>query len=332
MDDCPPRAKGFISGFMQQGYAFGYLIAVVFTRAIADTQSHKWRAMYWVQAGIVFLIAVSRLLLPQTNAFLESQLQKKLLESSGVKQDSFEKKAGIVFKHYWLLFIYLILLMSGFNFMSHGSQDLYPTYLKTQLAFSSDRATVVNCCANIGALFGGVLIGHFSNFLGRRLSIMICCVGGGALIYPWAFISNNGIIPAAIFLQGFTQGAFGVIPLYLSELSPGFHSFIVGMSYQLGNLASSASSTIESTIGEKFPIKNPKGGADIYDYGKVMAIFMGCVYAYVLIIIFLGPEKKSTSGNKENNKQFDMISDDEDVKKDDISNIEKIDNSNKSFT
>lgn len=293
LDDCPPKAKGFISGLLQQGYAFGYLLAVIMTRALADTQSHSWRAMYWFACGVSVLITVGRALLPETNAFMKKRLEITLQKEAGIVPESFRSKAGKALKIYWLVMIYLVLLMAGFNFMSHGSQDLFPTFLTKQLEFSKNRSTVTNCVANIGAIIGGLTIGHFSNFVGRRLSIMICCVGGAALIYPWAFVRNGGINAAVFFLQFFVQGAFGVIPAHLSELAhPDFKSFIVGVAYQMGNLASSASSTIESQLGKNFPIKNSQG-VTIHDYGKVMAIFMSVVFCYNLFMAFIGPENRS---------------------------------------
>lgn len=293
LDDCPALAKGFISGLLQQGYAFGYLLAVIFTRALADTQSHSWRAMYWFAACITLLITVSRALLPETQAFQRRKLEETLQREAGIVPESFGKRAKKALRIYWLQLIYLVFLMAGFNFMSHGSQDLYPTFLSTQLGFSSDRSTVTNCVANIGALIGGLTIGHFSNFVGRRLSIIICCIGGGALIYPWAFVTNGGIDAAVFFLQFFVQGAFGVIPAHLSELAhPEFKSFIVGVAYQLGNLASSASSTIESELCHRFPIVN-SDGTTTYNYGKAMAIFLGCVFAYNLVMALIGPENRN---------------------------------------
>lgn len=307
LDDCPPRAKGFISGVLQQGYALGYLLAVIFTRAIADTSSHTWRAMFWFAAGVTFLVTISRAVLPQTEAFKQKCLEKKLEEAKGIQQKSFEVKAAEALKSYWLIMIYMVLLMAGFNFMSHGSQDLYPTLLSNQLGFSANRSTVTNCVANLGAITGGIIVGHLSNFLGRRLSIMIMCIMGGALIYPWAFVSNNGINAAVFFLQFAVQGAFGVVPVHLSELAhPEYKAFIVGIAYQLGNLASSASSTIESSIGEKFPMKNAQG-EDIYNYGKVMAIFIGCVFAYNLIVTFIGPEFRTITSDIEEEQEHEKV-------------------------
>lgn len=135
---------------------------------------------------------------------------------------------------------------------------------------------------------GGTLIGYSSQIFGRRFSIIVISIVGGALLYPYCFTPNKKVIAAAFFEQFCVQGAWGVIPIHLMELSPGaFRTFVVGTSYQLGNLVSSASSTIESTIGERFPLppkETTHGPVKRYEYGKVMAIFMGCVYAYVIII------------------------------------------------
>jgi len=184
----------------------------------------------------------------------------------------------------------LVLLMAGFNFMSHGSQDLYPTLLQNQFSFSANQVTVTQVVANLGAMTGGTIIGYCSQIFGRRFSIIFISVIGGALLYPYTFVSSNSVIAAAFFEQFCVQGAWGVIPIHLMELSPGsFRTFVVGTAYQLGNLVSSASSTIESTLGERFPLP-PKGTTKRYNYGLVICIFMGCVYAYVILLTFLGPE------------------------------------------
>ena len=129
-----------------------------------------------------------------------------------------------------------------------------------------------------------------SQTFGRRFSIIVICLLGGALLYPYTFVGNKSVIAAAFFEQFCVQGAWGVIPIHLMELSPGsFRTFVVGTSYQLGNLVSSASSTIESTIGERFPLP-PKGSTHRYKYGLVICIFMGCVYALVIVLALVGPE------------------------------------------
>jgi len=295
LDDCPMNARGIISGFLQQGYTFGYLLAVVFKRAIADNSPKHWRAMFWFGSGVMCLIVIFRALLPETKAFRQEMMAIEFNKKHGIQEKSFFSKAASALRSYLLMIIYLVLLMAGFNFMSHGSQDLYPTLLTVRYSFSEDKSTVTNCVANIGAMCGGIIIAHLSNFAGRRLSIIICCIAGGALIYPWAFVSGSAINAGAFFIQFFIQGAWGVVPVHLSELAPpSFRSFVVGLAYQLGNLVSSASSTIESTLGERFPMVLPSG-KHIYDYAKVMAIFVGCVFVYVIFISFIGPERKNLS-------------------------------------
>ncbi|KIW39543.1 uncharacterized protein PV06_08145 [Exophiala oligosperma] len=300
LEDCPDAARGIISGMLQQGYAFGYLLAAAFARALVNTTSHGWRPLFWFGACPPILIILFRLCLPETNTF---RARQAIRHQQGSLAGTFISEGRVALKRHWLLLVYLVLLMSGMNFSSHGSQDLYPTMLGNQFKFSADATTVTMVVANLGAMTGGTVVGYCSQIFGRRLSIIVVCVVGGALLYPYTFTSSKAIMAAAFFEQFCVQGAWGVIPIHLMELSPGsLRTFVVGTSYQLGNLASSASSTIESTIGERFPL-DPiiKDGKTIkrYNYGKVICIFMGCVYAYLIIITFVGPEKRGRNLNVE---------------------------------
>jgi SHS family lactate transporter-like MFS transporter len=169
--------------------------------------------------------------------------------------------------------------------------------LTNQFKFSADSVTVTQVVANLGAMTGGTIIGYCSQIFGRRFSIIFICIIGSALLYPYTFVSSKAIIAAAFFEQFCVQGAWGVIPIHLMELSPGsLRTFVVGTSYQLGNLASSASSTIESRLGENWPLPplHNKAGKAVkrFNYGKVICIFMGAVYAYVILLTFIGPEKR----------------------------------------
>lgn len=175
--------------------------------------------------------------------------------------------------------------------------------LTNQYDFSADAVTVTQVVANLGAMTGGTVVGYCSQIFGRRFSIIFISVIGGALLYPYTFTSSKAVIAAAFFEQFCVQGAWGVIPIHLMELAPGsFRTFVVGTSYQLGNLVSSASSTIESTIGSRFPLP-AKGDVTRYQYGKVICIFMGCVYIYTIILTFVGPEYLK--------RQFDVAHDDD---------------------
>lgn len=163
--------------------------------------------------------------------------------------------------------------------------------LEKQYNFSQDSVTVTQVVANLGALFGGTLCGWASQIFGRRFTIIVMSIVGGALLYPYTFIKSERIMAVAFFEQFCVQGAWGTIPIHMMELSPdSIRTFAVGRAYQLGNLASSASSTIESTIGERFPLPPVEGASDRYEYGKVICIFIGCVYGYVILMTLVGPE------------------------------------------
>jgi MFS transporter, SHS family, lactate transporter len=156
----------------------------------------------------------------------------------------------------------------------------------------------------VGAMLGGTVIGWLSQSVGRRLTIIVMCFMGGALIYPYTYVTSEKVMAVAFFEQFAVQGryhfchhlpltvagAWGVIPIHLTELSPGsFRTFVVGTSYQLGNLASSASATIEAKLGEQYPLPPLKGVAR-YQYGRAMCIFCGAVFAYIILITLVGPE------------------------------------------
>lgn len=181
--------------------------------------------------------------------------------------------------------------------------------LTNQFKFSANAVTVTQVVANLGAMTGGTVVGYCSQIFGRRFSIIFISVIGGALLYPYTFVTTKAVIAAAFFEQFCVQGAWGVIPIHLMELSPGsIRTFVVGTSYQLGNLASSASSTIESTIGERFPLE-PLHGKDgkitkRYNYGKVICIFMGAVYAYTVLLTFVGPERRGANLSVEHDRDM----------------------------
>lgn len=291
-DDCPPEAHSFISGFFQQGYTLGYLLAVIFTRALADTTKDRWRSCFWFAAGITFLLIIFRALLPETDAFLERQRIKAEKKLNNEDDDHTFKEIWAALKRYWYMIIYMVLVMIGFNYLSHSTQDLFPTMLTNQLGFSSDKSTVTNCLANIGAMVGGLTIPHLATITSRRFIIIVSVLGSACLIYPWGFIHNSSINASVFFMQFFIQGAWGLVPSYLHALAPDekTKAFYVGISYQLGNLASSAAATIETSLGEKYPIVNKKTGETVYDYGKVMSILVGAVIGYLVIVVFFGPE------------------------------------------
>ncbi|KAA8917647.1 hypothetical protein TRICI_000198 [Trichomonascus ciferrii] len=287
LENVPKEARSILSGLFLPGYTLGFLLAIVFARAFEDTYKpgEGWRALCWFTAGPAFVLMVWRMFMPESDYFLRVKAQRQLQEKKSWRQSWDDFKLAI--STHWVIFLYLILFMAGLNFMSHGCQDLYPTFLTNQIGLSSDAKTVSMVVINLGAIVGGIFFGQLSEYTGRRLGFILACILGGAFSYPAFFLrSQGGLMVCAFFLQ-FAVGCWGIQPIHLFELTPNkYRALASGLAYQLGNLASSASSTIESTMGSKFPLP---GG--IYDYGKVMAIFTGAVFAYMILIVFVGPEK-----------------------------------------
>lgn len=141
LEDCPQEARGIISGMLQQGYAFGYLLATAFARGLVNTTSHGWRPLFWFGACPPVLIIIFRLCLPETKSY---QQRAALRAESGNLADSFAREGRVALKRHWLLLIYMVLLMAGFNFMSHGSQDLYPTMLTNRTYHSKSVPDAAN--------------------------------------------------------------------------------------------------------------------------------------------------------------------------------------------
>lgn len=281
----------------------GYLLAAVFYRAFVPTTSHGWRSLFWFGAGPPLLIIAFRFMLPETSHFqiMKAEREAKHLEAhlasgrEGAAQRNdvraFAREAWVAVKHNWFLLIYMVVLMAGFNSCSHGSQDFYPTFLKDQIGMSPTQTTVITVIGQIGALLGGTTIGYISSILGRRLTMLLACVAGGALVPAYTFTRGMRLIAPVFFEQFLVGGVWGPIPIHLIELSPpALRALVVGLTYQLGNLASSASATIQGVIGERYPLPSKPDGTKRFDYGRVIAIFMGAVWCYMFVLLFLGPE------------------------------------------
>lgn len=279
LEDVPYDARGILSGLFQQGYAVGYLLAAIFYRALVPTTANGWRSLFWFGAGPPILIILWRWYLPETNHFQvmkaareakhETEHHTSLGQKTGSLQ-AFLKDANHAFQENWVLFIYMVVIMAGMNSVSHGSQDLYPTFLKDQVGMGATQVTVITVVGQLGAILGSTTAGWLSTFTGRRPTMMVSCVVGGALVPPYIFPRDNSLIASTFFQQMFVGAVWGPLPVHLVELSPqALRTFFYGVTYQLGNLASSASSTIEATIGERFPLP-AVDGKDRYDYGKVI--------------------------------------------------------------
>jgi MFS transporter, SHS family, lactate transporter len=244
METVKPEARGLVSGLLQSGYPTGYLLASIVYRNFYDQLGplvgmSSWRAM--------FLIGV----IP---ALLILYIRRHVPESPGWSKD--RAKSGTVLNilaKNWKLAIYAILLMTAFNFFSHGTQDIYPTFLQVQHHFDTHTTGNIAIIYNIGAILGGWTFGILSQSWGRRRTIVIAALLSIPVAYLWAFSETAAMLSVGAFLmQFFVQGAWGVVPAHLNELSPhDARGTFPGTVYQLGNFIASCNAVLQTTIAAK---------------------------------------------------------------------------------
>ncbi|KAL0961273.1 hypothetical protein HGRIS_006235 [Hohenbuehelia grisea] len=297
LENLPVEARGLASGVLQQGYAVGYLLAACINLTLVPQTSPGWRSLFWTASGISLFAAFVRLILPESAVFLRARAAEAAsgrTVSARQKTRIFLHETKEMLKQHWLLCIYAVLLMTGFNFLSHGSQDLYPTYLQQSKNFTAHNATIATIIGNCGAIAGGIIAGYVSQYIGRRLTIVIFVILIAVFIPLWILPTTFGALAAGAFcIQFGVQGAWGVIPIQLAEMSPpAFRATFPGVAYQLGNMVSSASAQIEATGGDNLRTTIIKDGqpTDVPDYATVQGILIGVVAAFVLIVTILGPE------------------------------------------
>jgi len=299
LENLPVEVRGVASGVLQEGYAVGYLIAAVISLFLVPEVSAGWRALFWTGAGISAFGALIRAVLPESEFFLKAKaVERARGVSTKGKTRVFVRETGKMLKRHWFLCVYAVLLMTGFNFLSHGSQDLYPTYMEKQKGFGAHDATVATIIGNVGAVAGGIFAGGISQYIGRRLTIMLCCLLVLVFIPLWTLPSTFSSLAAGAFcIQFGVQGAWGIIPILLNEMSPpAFRGFFPGVAYQLGNMISSASAQIEARGSAN--LQTLINGKEVPNYAKVQQILIGIVAAYVFIIVIFAPENRGSHFEK----------------------------------
>ena len=268
----PAKGRGFFSGLLQEGYVVGYLLAAVVYGTLFRFLG--WRGMFVVGALPAFLVIYIRTKVDESPAWLQGRVSKK--------QDT---RVGKGILAYLGSFLFLILLMFAFNSFSHGTQDLYPTFLQKNHGFSPSTVGAIAIIYNIGALLGGITFGSWSERLGRRRAIIIAALLAIPVIPLWAYSHTAPMLALGGFLMQFmVQGAWGVIPAHLNELSPpAVRATFPGLAYQLGNLLASRNSVIQAKLTEQH-----FGG----NYAPVLAWTVVLVATLVVVISFSGKEIK----------------------------------------
>lgn len=235
----PAEGRGFFSGLLQEGYVVGYLIAAVAYGTMF--QFVGWRGMFVIGALPAFLVIYIRTKVDESPAWLQGRVASD--GQSHLTKDIWSH-AGI--------FAFLIVLMFAFNSFSHGTQDVYPTFLQKNLGFGPGTVSFIAIVYNVGALAGGILFGTLSERIGRRRTIVLAALLAIPVIPLWAYSHTAPMLALGGFLMQFmVQGAWGVIPAHLNELSPpAVRGTLPGFAYQLGNLLSSRNSVIQARLAE----------------------------------------------------------------------------------
>jgi SHS family lactate transporter-like MFS transporter len=269
METIPPHARGFVSGLLQSGYPAGYFMASIVYGVLFPYIG--WRGMFMVGVIPALLVLYIRRTVPES--------------PSWSKQAAVERGSTLtVLKSHWRLGIYAVVLMTAFNFFSHGTQDIYPTFLQVQHKFSPHVVSIVAVVYNIGAICGGILFGTLSERFGRRRCIVIAALLTLPVIPLWAFAESPVWLAVGAFLVQFTvQGAWGIIPVHLNELSPDTaRGTFPGFVYQLGNLLASVNATLQAGLAVHF------GG----NYGLALAIVAATVAIIIAGLTAAGTEAK----------------------------------------
>ncbi len=268
MEKVPPRLRGLFSGLLQQGYAAGNLLAAICYFFLFDKWG--WRPMFLL-GGLPALLAI----------FVRVRVKESEVWEQTRHHDWGTLRRSIL--SHWKLFLYLVALMTFMNFSSHGTQDMYPTFLQRFRGFDAGKRSAISMVASCGALIGGVLFGYYSDLKGRRRAMVTALLGAVAVIPLWALSPNTALLVAGAFLMQFmVQGAWGVIPAHLSELSPdSVRGFLPGFAYQCGVLLSGSIVLIQTTFAEHM------------SYGTTMAMTAGFVFVGGSIIAAMGRENRA---------------------------------------
>ena len=270
MEKVPPRWRGLLSGFLQEGYAAGYLLSAVAAFFLLDR--FGWRPLFFLGGAPAPLALFVRF------AVKESEVWQKS------KAESWSQLGRGIARH-WKLWLYLTALMAMMNFASHGTQDLYPTFLKHVLALEAAAYSQVVIVMMVGAIIGGLLFGLASDLSGRRSMMVVAFLGALAVVPLWALSSTTSWLVAGAFLmQLFVQGAWGIIPAHLSELSPDqVRGFLPGFAYQCGNLVAASIGWAQSTLAESYP------------YPLVMALSAAVIFTVAIAVTALGGERRGAA-------------------------------------
>jgi SHS family lactate transporter-like MFS transporter len=267
IESAPVRRRGLISGVMQGGYPIGYLLAAVAMETVLPRLG--WRTMFCIGFAIAILISILALRAPESSAW----------------QQHHRGSVSAMFRVLWehrMGFAYLLLVMTVMSCLSHGTQDLYPDFLKSTHGFARSTVSSIAILYNICAIAASLFFGQLSETFGRRHTIILALGVSSLALYPWAFgVAATTLLFGACLMQAGVQGTFSIIPAHLNELAPNaVRSLFPGFVYQLGVLLASPAVSIQ------YALRNKLG------YPWALTLFESAVIGSLLVIFALGPERK----------------------------------------
>ncbi len=266
MEKVPLKLRGAFSGLLQQGYAMGYLLAALAYFFVFPRWG--WRPLFFI-GGLPALLALF-----VRYRVKESEVWEK------TKHATWTDLVRAIVRN-WRLFLFITALTTVMIFCSHGTQDMFPTFLQREWGFTPRQRAALTALSMLGALAGGVLAGSLSDRIGRRKALALSLACGILVIPLWAFAPSLALLVAGAFLiQACVQGAWGVIPAHINELSPdGVRGFLPGFAYQCGVLFGGSIVTIQAAAARHWP------------WSTVMAMSAAVVFTLAATVALLGPER-----------------------------------------
>ena len=270
MESIPAKLRGPVSGLLQSGYPSGYFVASLVYYLLFDTIG--WRGMFMVGVAPAILVLLIRVHVKESPVF-------------EARRGKAAPNPIMELVRNWKIALYLVVLMTAFNFFSHGTQDLYPTFLQKQHHFDTHTTGILAAVMNLGAIVGGITFGIWSEKIGRKRAIITASLLALPVIPLWAFSATPLLLGAGAFLvQVAVQGAWGIVPVHLNELSPPLaRSLFPGFAYQLGNLIASKNAPFQAGIAES------RGD----NYGLALAMVCGTMAIVIAVWTALGPERRN---------------------------------------
>lgn len=242
LESVPVERRGFFSGVLQEGYMVGYLLAAIAFATVFPIWG--WRGMFVVGALPAVLVLYIRRNVPESPAWVEARQAPVAHKITGVWH---------ALRSHWGKFLYVVVLMTAFNCFSHGTQDLYPTFLQVNRRLTPGVVSTIAIIASLGAIAGGIAFGAFSERIGRRRAMITAALLAIPVVPLWAFASGTvGLGAGAFLIQFMVQGAWGIVPVHLTELAPdAARGTFPGLAYQLGNLLASGTATVQAVVAHR---------------------------------------------------------------------------------